>query len=525
VSSKPSPILFERQEARLAALDQLARNLWLGGLTNSIGELEPRLNLLAMLRQALATGHLPATTDWPWPARELADGLHQVFDRLGLPAYCKDQPELVDIVLMGLLFHLDFVVDYQDRGASEARAIDMALEAFSADWETRTGEFDELIEVFGFLPDGAKDTRWDQIHGLLQQAGWQDILRIRRQLEDLPDLARLIRSLGRVERMPETDEHSQRSKPVLAPATALKPLARTVHVPDLPGETRGIKRADRIARMLPVEAMLLGHPKLRLIWHARRAESTLLCYEDDDRMAETRLATAKVMQPQPGMQADERLEKGPILLCVDTSGSMQGGAEAVAKATVLEAMRTAHAQGRACHVFAFGGPDEILTLELGVDAAGIETVIRFLGQSFRGGTDICGPLELALAKIEETRWRQADLLIASDGEFGATPALVERLEQAKKAQGLRVQGILLGDRETIGLLEVVDDVFWVRDWRHFGTSEAASPVHSSSLTAMYFPGALRTPANRDKLVSGDTAMAAIRAGKRQSDLTQEERNS
>jgi uncharacterized protein with von Willebrand factor type A (vWA) domain len=521
----PSPILFECQEARLAALDQLARNLWLGGLTNSIGRLEPRLNLLAMLRQELVQGRLPATGHWPWPNQALTDRVRNAFDSLGLPAYCKDQTELVDTVLMGLLFHLDLVVDYQDRGAGEAQAIDMALQAFSADWEERCGQFDELIEVFGFLPDDAKSTRWDQIRGLLQQAGWQDIVRIQRLLEDLPDLARLIRSLGRVERIPQTDELSQLSKPVLTAATALKPFTRTVHVPDLPGETRGIKRADRIARMLPVEALLLGHPKLRLVWHARRAESTLLCYEDDDRMAETHLALAEVMQPQPEVQADERLEKGPILICVDTSGSMQGGAEAVAKATVLEAMRTAHAQGRACHVFAFGGPGEIMALELGVDAAGIDAVIRFLGQTFRGGTDICGPLELALAKIEEARWRLADLLIASDGEFGATPALVERLEQAKKTQGLRVQGILLGDRETIGLLEVVDDVFWVRDWRHYGTSEAESPVHSSSLTAMYFPGALRTPANRDKLVSGDTAVAAIRAGKRQSDLTSGEKNS
>ena len=54
-----------------------------------------------------------------------------------------------------------------------------------------------------------------------------------------------------------------------------------------------------------------------------------------------------------------------MLVCVDTSGSMQGGAEAVAKAVVLEAVRTAHAQKRACHVFAFSGPEEIVESELG----------------------------------------------------------------------------------------------------------------------------------------------------------------
>jgi hypothetical protein len=73
-----------------------------------------------------------------------------------------------------------------------------------------------------------------------------------------------------------------------------------------------------------------------------------------------------------------------------------------------------------------------------------------------------------------------------------------------------VQGILIGDRETIGLLELADDVFWVRDWRRYGSSQSDSPVHSKSLTALYFPGALRTPGNRSRTVSGTAASATLR---------------
>ena len=91
--------------------------------------------------------------------------------------------------------------------------------------------------------------------------------------------------------------------------------------------------------MLPAEAMLLGHPLLRLVWHARRAERTLLSYEDDDRMQELRLHRSRVTRPRIGSQPGKRPDMGPIMLCVDTSGSMQGAAEAVAKAVVLEAMR------------------------------------------------------------------------------------------------------------------------------------------------------------------------------------------
>jgi hypothetical protein len=57
----------------------------------------------------------------------------------------------------------------------------------------------------------------------------------------------------------------------------------------------------------------------------------------------------------------------------------------------------------------------------------------------------------------------------------------------------------------MGLLEVCDEIHWIRDWRrHADASDPASrtetrlatPVHSKSLTAMYFPNALSQRAAR-----------------------------
>jgi len=509
----PAPLLFERGEGRLAQLDALARGHWLGGLTNSQGGLEPRLAALAGLREDLFSGRLATPENWNWPSPQIAGALHAAIGELELARYCSGQRELTDTVLMSLLFHLDFIVDYVDRGASEAEALRMAIEAFSNDWRQHCGEIDELVEVFGMMPDDCEHSRWDKLRGLLHSAGWQEVLRIRRLLEGLPELVRIIRGLGRARQSELDDAASQTVVEVMEEAVAQRLESRSVRVPDMPGETRGIHRSDRIARMLPAEAMLLGHPRLRLVWHARRAERTLLCYEDDDRMTEVRLHQAPVLQPRPGVLPGKRPELGPILVCVDTSGSMQGGAEAVAKAVVLEAMRCAHAQGRACHVFAFGGPEEMVEIELGLDRHGIERVTEFLGQAFRGGTDICGPLEKVIAKLEDARWQLADLLIATDGEFGATPELAERLAAVKRELGLRVQGVLLADRETVGLLEIADGIYPVRDWRRYGGINVDSPIHSHRLTALYFPGALRNEAAREATVSGAEASAALHAHK------------
>ena len=98
---------------------------------------------------------------------------------------------------------------------------------------------------------------------------------------------------------------------------------------------------------------------------------------------------------------------------------------------------------------------------------------RAVGQAFDGGTDVQTPIERAVERVHQARWRQADLLIVSDGEFGCMPATLARLDQARERFGLRVQGVLVGDRETMGLLDACDDIHWVRDWRRYTDDPAA----------------------------------------------------
>ena len=509
------PLLFERREARLAALERLPRKLWLGGMINSQGVLEPRLGALEQLRAALLAGVQPDAGAAPasWPDAALGSALGTTLKQLGLPALCRGRSELADQVLSSLLWHLDLIVDYIDRGDSAQEAVARALAAFAEDWRERRDMLDELEAVFGASAKLLKNTNWDMLRGLLKSAGWQEVLRIRRLLESLPELAGLIRALGRAQPVEELDESHRLDLQLMEQAMAPRASVRVTRVPEMPGETRSVYRSGRIARMLSAETMLLTHRRLRLLWHAHRAERTLLTYEEDERLRETVQEMAPLWRPSPQRRPERRMEAGPMLICVDTSGSMQGGAENVAKAAVLEAMRSAHAQNRACHVFAFGGPDEIVELELGLDAHGIEQLAQFLGQGFGGGTDICGPLERVLARLADERWQFADLLIASDGEFGATPETARATARAKAELGLRVQGVLIGDRETLGMLELADDIFWVRDWRRYGSSDADSPVHSKSLTSMYFPGAQRSRRS-DPPVAGAEAARALLAGER-----------
>ena len=135
--------------------------------------------------------------------------------------------------------------------------------------------------------------------------------------------------------------------------------------------------------------------------------------------------------------------------------------------------------------------------ELAPTAAGLDALLDAMGLAFDGGTDVQTPVARAVAQVAQQDWALADVLILSDGEFGVTADTLQALRAARQRLGLRVHGVLIGDRETIGLLEVCDSLHWVRDWRRHAEDPSAahadgfSPVHSRSLTAQFFPNAIR----------------------------------
>ncbi len=261
--------------------------------------------------------------------------------------------------------------------------------------------------------------------------------------------------------------------------------------------------------MLGSEAVMLRHPVLKKLWRARHAEARLLSWQTEALLTDWRIDPLSQPRGPAAPDTPEALERGPFLLCLDTSGSMRGAPELIAKAVALAAVRAAHAGRRGCRLIAFGGPGELVERDLGPGAEGLQALMDLMAQNFDGGTDVQSPIEAAIERVHEARWRGADLLIVSDGEFGCVPHTLQRLDDARTRFGLRVQGVLVGDRETMGLLEVCDDIHWVRDWRRPDAGEPGagpggfSPVHSKSLTAMYFPNALSARAARHRERSGD----------------------
>ena len=343
-----------------------------------------------------------------------------------------------------------------DDGANEAmerakeknkEIVSRLMEEFKEQWEPAMDKLDKAAKAFegldlDDLADGPEG--FDLTRGLWQQTGWKELDSLRKKLQDLKELRDMVRSLGR---------GSGRGPLRRAPRQIERqgfPIG-LVRSPMEPEQTSGLCRSDDLSRIMPSEMVLLASslPQARLLHFARRAERTLLSYERVG-WSEEPAVTVEGFETRPAAEC------GPIIVCLDTSGSMMGARETVAKAMVLECMRQSRSQQRACYLYSFSGPGDCQELELKLNAAGLYGLLEFLSGSFHGGTDVDEPFNRALARLNEAEWSNADILLVTDGEIKPPDeTLIANLNEAKEEMGLKVHGLLVGDA---GNAEVVESI-------------------------------------------------------------------
>ncbi len=494
-------------ERRYAFLDDCPEALLAQVVTLPIGTLPERVSGVKAWRDAMLMGRLPAEG---WPTADIGSPVRQALDDMGLVRFCKDQPDLVDALMSDVLrafarqtevigaevasrlreleelehvrlereegeqarrekrgvkatqLHEDALRRLRERAENESRGQARAADGeLLAAWGDRARAWADVDDVFGDLGE-MMGRGWDMVRGVLRHTGWLDLVRLRRLIEQLPQVREIVRSLGRFQVSTKEEAVAER---LFVPVRRLEEERLEIQTPHIPAETRGIERSGEIARMLPAEALMLGHPKLRLLWHARRAERALVTYRVEGIEIERRLVERDSLQEVEGRRP--RPERGPILAVIDTSGSMHGLPETVAKALVLEALRTAHAEKRRCFLYAYSGPGQVLEQELSLSADGIGRLLAFLGLSFGGGNDETGVMAKVVARLKEQEWKKADVVFVSDGVWPAPASLVASVKEAREA-GTRFHGVQIGNRGRTGLHAICDPVHEFGDWAALG---------------------------------------------------------
>lgn len=302
-------------------------------------------------------------------------------------------------------------------GAAMRRGLDIAAATGSAIAAARA--CDEVLLTLGSLLPGFG---WDYSAGHLQRTLMFRLDHLSALLQRLPVLRRIADELGRmeaIERKRRRAEGGGRESVV------------------------GVRVGGELSDVLPCELALLSTPETEDLFYQRFSEHRLLCLELQGTITE---ATT----------ADE--QRGPAIACVDTSGSMQGAPEAVAKALLLAVVRRLAPERRAIHLLLFGGPGDASDLVIRPGRAGLEALLDFLRLGFHAGTDYDTPLRRAVQLLGTDDFAKADVLVVTDGLCSASREVVQQVAQAKARAGARVLSVVIG-REVAGVDKFSDDVW------------------------------------------------------------------
>lgn len=241
---------------------------------------------------------------------------------------------------------------------------------------------------------------WDLSEGTFETSGFEILDTFAKLLENDESLKELADLLGKQTRVQISYEKELRDKVVIKPSWQPKHAYK--------GEINGLRFSNDISSVLPSELSLMNNPAANKLFQLKFAQKQLLSY-DYQRMEEEQ----EESKEKEETTVEKKEPKGPIIICVDTSGSMHGTPENIAKTITFALSKIAIEEERKCYLISFS--TSIKTLDLtDFSANPIGKLVQFLRMSFHGGTDATPALKHAVKMLSENEWKNADVLMISD---------------------------------------------------------------------------------------------------------------
>jgi len=188
-------------------------------------------------------------------------------------------------------------------------------------------------------------------------------------------------------------------------------------------EIIGVTTGNDLARILPCELVKLTEPDLFPIFAQGYIERSLV---------------------QRELISREPLARGPIIICLDSSGSMQGQAEIWSKAIALALLSIAVSQKRHCRILHFTDIVERID-DFAGEIPDTNRVIDCIEKFYNGGsTSFTAALTGALASIQQhEQTKQADVVLITDGLDNPSSRFMEQWQTDRKKYEFSCYGILI----------------------------------------------------------------------------------
>ncbi|AAM32536.1 hypothetical protein MM_2840 [Methanosarcina mazei Go1] len=322
------------------------------------------------------------------------------------------------------------VLGFMQQDGSQA-FLDGIMEGVYSRMQEFISEMEENLDLFDTLALLFPGRSWSYSVKELKKEPFYVQLRMLKSysafFEKNPDLRRIINFIGRQEFDP--------------------PSERIRYSPFGKNRIQTVRFSDSINSLLPMEAAKLLNPALKRKFYADMLEGKLLSYQ----------LLGKHYTGPPRIKP-----RGPMIALVDTSGSMHGTPQTLAKSAVLAMAKLMLSQQRDMKVILFASTSQHLEIELSNRKKMSERFLNFLLYTFGGGTDFNTALASGLKSLKEKDFQGADLLFITDGKSEISDELVlARWEEAKKKYNAKVYSLIVGGSGAGGLSQISDYTYIV----------------------------------------------------------------
>lgn len=303
------------------------------------------------------------------------------------------------------------------------------MNAFILNLLNKLKELSEAIALISMLIPGRY---WDLSPGFIKSIYFQNLILLAKIMNNIENLRKLVKILGRIELI-------MRKEKKLAPAVA--------------NEIYEVRISGDIERVIPSELVKLKHKKLKLLFYAKMIEKGLLTY---------------YLRGKVPFEKSEKEKRGPIIIAIDTSGSMHGEPELLAKAIALAVIQLAAKHKRKVYLILFSGPGNLEELEFTKGKTSLESLLKFLSLSFGGGTDFNTPIRRVIELLKEDKYNKADALFLTDGLSDINSYTLNKLNEVKAKSKARIFTIIVGNDNLAGAEKFSDEGFYVTydDFHH-----------------------------------------------------------
>ena len=347
--------------------------------------------------------------------------------------------------------------------AYEQKLIDKSRQVFLAELYKQIDQFKQLEAalqpIMGFFDTG---TLWDMSSGAFSNYGF-DVLRYYSEtIKNNEAIAELATLLGRQSVSSHEVEYEMLEQTIARSAFHPRSAAS--------GDLVGFEFSGDINRVVPSEMGRLMNPETEMHFYSNLIEKKLLSYSyltQESHKSETHyLFTEK----------EKHDLCGPIIACVDSSGSMSGAPEITAKALLLAIAKEVVTTKRKCYIISFSRGIKTFDISDFKGRNALQALVSFLNMSFNGGTDACPALSEAVRVLQESEYENSDVIMVSDFILPSLPQnLISSIEKEKQ-NGTNFYSFVIGSSANTRALDVFNDTIVYNPYSEEGRKSFARQI-------------------------------------------------